>query len=261
MADSAAPVGLPADRPACAALCPDRNGHEHRRPLRRPPPERLLQRLQALSEPGKHEERGTQRMLHGWWFEQCWCAGMCIRNDFERSGSFRTPSQGKPNLPTSIVQAVTATPSCPEGTASVPPEPLALSIGRAGTGAWLQAVLFTLLAWAAVVCTGLGGTVGVASQSLANKLASSAQHLQRHGGTSLPSRAIRRDQAESTSVQQVAGESQALSWDHTAGTPPAALVGLRIDAQRVHEPPLSAAEPHLKPRKRAHPNRAPPVLA
>jgi hypothetical protein len=143
----------------------------------------------------------------------------------------------------------------------VPPEPLAQLIGRAGTGAWLQAVLFTLLAWAAVVCTGLGGTVGVASQSLANKLASNAQHFRRHGGTSLTSRAIRRDQAEATSVQQVAGESQALAWDHTAGTPPANLVGLRIDAQRVHEAPLSATEPHLKQRKRAHPNRAPPVLA
>jgi hypothetical protein len=116
-----------------------------------------------------------------------------------------------------------------------------------------------LLAWAAVVCTGLGGTVGVASQSLANKLASSAQHLQRHGGTSLTSRALRRDQAAATAVQQVAEQSQALARDLTAL--PANVVGLRIEARQAHEPPLSLAGPHLKPRKSAHPSRAPPVLA
>ena len=186
---------------------------------------------------------------------------MCIRNDFGRSGSFGTPNQENPNLPTSIVQTVTPTPSWPEGTAPVPAEPLALSIGRAGTGAWLQAVLFTLLAWAAVVCTGLGGTVGVASQSLANKLASSAQHLQRHGGTSLTSRALRRDQAAATSVQQVAEQSQALARDLTAWALTANVVGLQIEARQAHEPPLSPAGPHLKPRKSAHPSRAPPFLA
>ena len=142
-----------------------------------------------------------------------------------------------------------------------PPEPLALSRGRAGAGAWLQAVLFTLLAWAAVVCTGLGGSVGVASQSLANKLAASAQHWQRQGGTSLVSRAVRRDQAVATLVQQVAEDPQALTWDATDGTLPAEVIGLRIETRHADEPPLSTAEPHLKPRQRAHPSRAPPVLA
>ena len=64
-----------------------------------------------------------------------------------------------------------------------PPEPLALSSGRAVAGAWLQAVLFTLLAWAAVVCTGLSGNLGAASQSLANKLAATGAMTQdRVGG-------------------------------------------------------------------------------
>ena len=64
-----------------------------------------------------------------------------------------------------------------------PPEPLALPSGRAGTGAWLQEVLFTLWAWAALVCTGLGGNLGVASQTLANKLAATGAMTQdRLGG-------------------------------------------------------------------------------
>ena len=155
------------------------------------------------------------------------------------------------------------TPCCPAGTTPVPPppEPLALSSGRAGAGAWLQAVLFTLLAWAAVVCTGLGGNLGIASQSLANKLAANAQHLQRHGGTSLASRAVQRDQAAATSSQQAAEHSQSLAWDATDGILPADVAGLRIDTGRADEPPLSTTKPHLKPRKLAHSSRAPPVLA
>lgn len=126
LSKSAAPVGVPADRPARAALCPDRDGHKRRRHLGRPPPEGFLQRLQPSSEPGKHDERGTQRELHGWWVEWCWRVEMCIPNDFERSGSFRTPSQEKPNLLTSIAQSMTLPPSCPEGSAPVPLERLAL---------------------------------------------------------------------------------------------------------------------------------------
>ena len=164
-----------------------------------------------------------------------------------------------------IVQVVFMTPSCSAGTTQVPPplEPLALSSGRAGagTGAWFRAVLLTLLAWAAVVCTGLGGTVDVASPSLANKLATNAQHLQRHGGASLASRAVRRDQAAATSVQDVAEDSQAPAWDFTGETLLVQAVGLRIDTQRAEEPLPLITEPHLKPRERAHPNRAPPVLA
>ena len=117
-------------------------------------------------------------------------------------------------------------PVCPAGTTPVPspPEPLALSNGRVGAGAWIQSVLFTLLAWAALLCTGLGGTVGVASQTLANKLAANAQHLQRHGGSSLSSRAVRRDQPAVTSVQQIAEDSRAVVVDPTVGALPAGEV-------------------------------------
>jgi hypothetical protein len=142
-----------------------------------------------------------------------------------------------------------------------PPEQLALSNGRVGAGACIQAVLFTLMVWAALLCTGLGGTVGVASQTLANKLAANAQQLQRHGGTSLASRAVRRDQPAVTSVQQITQDSPAVVLAPADGTLPAGEVMLRIDAHRADVPPLSVTEPRLKPRNRAHPSRAPPVLA
>ena len=138
---------------------------------------------------------------------------------------------------------------------------LAPSNGRAGAGAWLQAVVLTMLAWAAVVGTGLGGNLAVASQSLANKLAANAQHLQRQGGASLASRTVRRDQAAAMPVQHFARDSQALAWDLTDGALPAGAVGLQIDTEQTDEPPPAANEPHLKPHKRAHPSRAPPVLA
>ena len=164
------------------------------------------------------------------------------------------------------MQAVSMIPACPVGITPVPPppqqQPLTLSSGRAGAGAWLQAVLFTLLAWAAAVCTGLGGTVGVASQSLANKPAANAQHLQRHGGNSLASRAVRRDQTSATSVPHVAQDSQALAWDLTDGTLSAEVVGLRIATRHSDEPPLSTTQPDLKPGENEGPvsSRAIPLL-
>ncbi|MFY7916447.1 MAG: hypothetical protein ACOVPA_17465 [Rubrivivax sp.] len=141
------------------------------------------------------------------------------------------------------------------------PEPPVLPNSSGGARACLQALLFTLMAWAAVVSTGLGGTVGVAYQSLANKLAANAQHLQRHGGSSLASRAVRRDQVAAASVQKFSEDSQALVWDHTDAALPADELGLRIHPLRAETPLLSATQPPLTPRKRAHPSRAPPVLA
>lgn len=156
---------------------------------------------------------------------------------------------------------MTTTSFCPAGTTPVLGVSLALSSGTLSTGPWLRAFLLTLLVWATVVCTGIGGTVGLASQSLSNKLTANVQHLQRHGGTSHTSRAVRRDQAAAMSVQHVAGDSQALGWDLTDGTPPAGEVGLQIDTQRANEPSLSATEPNLKQVRRAHPSRAPPLVA
>ena len=183
---------MPVRLPTYAALGSNRDGHELRCLLRRPPPERLLQRLQALPEPGNDEEHGKCRELHGSWVEEDWYAGMCIRHDFGRSGSFETPTQENAKLPRSMVQAVSMTSSCPAlpcqrhasaTPAPPPPEPLALSSGRAVAGAWLQVVLFTLLAWAAVMCTGLGGNLGAVSRTLANKLAATGAMTQdRVGG-------------------------------------------------------------------------------
>jgi hypothetical protein len=163
------------------------------------------------------------------------------------------------------VRGVTTTQFCPAGITPrpPPPDPLTLSSdrSRAGTGAWLHAVLLTLLAWAALVCTGLGGAVGVASQSFANKLAANVQHLQRQGGTSLASRTARRDPVAATSVQQLAQDSQALASDVPDGPPPTAERRLRIDTQQADEATPASTEPHHKPHNRAHPSRAPPFLA
>ena len=104
---------MPVRLPTYAALGSNRDGHELRCLLRRPPPERLLQRLQALPEPGNDEEHGKCRELHGSWVEEDWYAGMCIRHDFGRSGSFETPTQENAKLPRSMVQAVSMTSSCP----------------------------------------------------------------------------------------------------------------------------------------------------
>lgn len=50
-----------------------------------------------------------------------------------------------------------------------------------GERACAQAHLVALLAWLAVICAGLGSTMGTNPQMLASKLAASAQHLQRQG--------------------------------------------------------------------------------
>ena len=122
-------------------------------------------------------------------------------------------------------------------------------------------MLFTLLGWAALLCAGLGGTISVASQSLANKLAANAQQLQRHGGNSLASRAIQRDQSMVPAAQQPAQDSRAVVLDHAKRPLLTGKVTLRIDARRADEQPLSATEPRLKPGGRAHQSRAPPALA
>jgi hypothetical protein len=127
---------------------------------------------------------------------------------------------------------------------------------------WLQAVLVTLLTWAALLCTGLSGTVGVMSQTLAGKLAASAQHLQRHAGTSLATRAARGQAPAVLTAHRLAQEHQLVAPERAdlAGVPPAdatprawtvaaaSALGLEQDA-----PP--------QPALRAHRSRAPPSRA
>ncbi len=166
-----------------------------------------------------------------------------------------------PEMQVGILPAVTATPYRPEGPAPASAYPRVQATGRTGTAAMLQAAVFMLLAWVAVLCTGLGGTVGAASQSLANKLAPHAQHWQRQAGTQLSSRAIRRDHIGAAPAQQVAETGQASAWDPPVGALPATAFELRVDTRSAHAASPAAFVPHLKPRNRAHPNRAPPGLA
>ena len=121
--------------------------------------------------------------------------------------------------------------------------------------------MFTFLAWAALLCAGLGGTVGIVSNTLAGKLAANVQHLQRQAGTSLATRAARRDHPQVIAAQPFADSGRAVVVDNAGGALPAGEVTLGVDEQRADEPPTSAAEPRLKLRNRAHPSRAPPVLA
>lgn len=154
-------------------------------------------------------------------------------------------------------------PVCPAGNmpAPSPPEPLAWSSGQGDTRAALRAVMVTLLAWAALLCAGLGGTVGVVSQTLAGKLAASAQHLQRQGGTSLASRAVRRELPAVAAGLQVAEASRAVVEVHADGALPSGDIALPMGQQRSDARAPAATEPGLSPRHRAPPSRAPPILA
>ena len=60
------------------------------------------------------------------------------------------------------------------------------------------------LTWAALLCTGLGGSLGLASQNLASKLATPAQHLQRPAGTAQATRAARQDLPAATAIRSFA---------------------------------------------------------
>ena len=160
----------------------------------------------------------------------------------------RDTNSGKCEPAATYSAAVTMTPFCPASTTPVrsPLEPLALSTRRADVCTWLQAVLLALLAWAALLCAGLGSAVGLAPQSLASKLAANAQHLQRHG-TSLASRVVRRDQSTVLALQ-IAENSQAVVLEHADAAPPAGEIPPRIEAQRAAESTISVTERRLTPR-------------
>lgn len=142
------------------------------------------------------------------------------------------------------------------------PAKVRLPRGRSGTvlGA-AQASLVTLLAWVALLCAGLGGTVGVVSQTLAGKLAAGMQHLHRQAGATQASRALR-GEAASASAEQTHAQASATvvagagDLFVTAGpaTPPPVQhfisLWLRIDCE-----PVFGAR-HLTP-----PGRGPPRTA
>lgn len=124
-----------------------------------------------------------------------------------------------------------------------------------------QASLVTLLAWVALLCAGLGGTVGVVSQTLAGKLAASMQHLHRQAGASQASRALR-GEPSSASAEQM----------HAEGAAEVVASGgdLLVAAQPTTPPPVQrcaglrlpiACEPVVGARHFTPPGRGPPHTA
>jgi hypothetical protein len=75
-----------------------------------PPIERLLQRLQALPEPGQHEGRRAGRMLHGCGVGASRGHGIWARPNIGRSGSIETLTQANANLPDFEVRTETTIP-------------------------------------------------------------------------------------------------------------------------------------------------------
>ncbi|MEJ7928863.1 hypothetical protein WG922_02645 [Ramlibacter sp. AN1015] len=142
--------------------------------------------------------------------------------------------------------------------ASTLPAQLELSQGR---GDWVQAVMVTLLAWLALLCAGLSGTPGVASHQLAGKIAGNGQHFQRQAGTSHAARAARRDSPALAATQQFAHAWHAAGIDDVDGPLPGGHFTFSNDECHADEAPPSKPAPRLKPRYRAHPSRAPPLLA
>ena len=121
-------------------------------------------------------------------------------------------------------------------------------------------MLVTLLAWTALLCAGLGGTVGVVSQTLAGKLAASVQYLQRHGGPSLSSRAVRRELPAVSAELKVAEASAAVFEVHFDGAVPPGGIALPT-VERASDARASAStEPRPAARHHVPPSRAPPLL-
>ena len=122
------------------------------------------------------------------------------------------------------------------------------------------ALLVMLMAWAALLFAGLGGSVGVASQSLASKLAASVQFLQRQSGTASASRTMRRDLPAVAGDQRCTTATVACS-DRDNDVGPLALVSLRVaNLVRATEPLHTNDGPHGLWRHLSPPSRAPPVL-
>jgi hypothetical protein len=135
------------------------------------------------------------------------------------------------------------------------------SRARRATAAWLRAIMFTLVAWSALLCTGLGGTVGVFTYTLAGKLATHLHQLQRQPGTSMATRAAPRGLPHVAATHQFAEARCCAIADHAGGALPSSESALRVGSPQAHRLSSSKGEPPRKPDNRAHPSRAPPALA
>lgn len=121
--------------------------------------------------------------------------------------------------------------------------------------------MFTLVAWPALLCTGLGGTAGVLAYTLGGKLAPHLHHLQRQPGTSLAARTAPRGLPHVAAAHHFAEARCCAIVGDAGGALPASASFVRIDPPQAHRSSPSTGEPPRKPDNRAHPSRAPPPLA
>jgi hypothetical protein len=125
----------------------------------------------------------------------------------------------------------------------------------------IQVALTAVLACMALLCAGLGGNVGVVSQTLAGKLAASVQFLQRHGGTSLASRVVRRDIPAVAADLRVAEAPRAVAQPPGEGVVPPDALALPVALLDAVAKPGPASQPVHSPSRLSPPSRAPPLRA
>ncbi len=189
-------------------------------------------------------------------------AQMCVGLEFRCGRPLKPRTQERPNIPIRIVLRVKDQPAPLCVIESVPWRPQPCMDSRIPSGSYrvLQAILVTLLAWVALLCVGLGGTVGVVSHTLIGKLAASVQHLQRQGGTSLSSRVLRRE----FPVAAELNTSEASAASAEVRVDSGVLAGrdaLPVNQRHTEASAFTATEPRLCVRHGLPPSRAPPVLA
>lgn len=183
---------------------------------------------------------------------------------FGTSALFNSPTQEKSNFTELIVLPVKIPPVrlAPVESAPLRPDLRTPAGGAAGTSTAIQAMLVTLLAWAALLYAGLGGNA-VALQTLAGKLTASVQHLQlqRHGGTSPSSRAWRRELPAVAAELKTAEASGAVVEVRAAGAVRGGRITLPTVVRHSDAQAPKVIEPRAAARHRMPPSRAPPILA
>jgi len=139
--------------------------------------------------------------------------------------------------------------------------------GHGAIATAFQTVLVVLLAWAALLWSGLAGTVvGFMSPSLAAKLATSAPFMQRHVAGQGAVRILRRDAAPAVAATTIAAW-KAIEADPTAAGPHEDSGATGVDCiwprgEGGHrEVWIAVAEPKARSRCGTPPSRAPPTQA
>jgi hypothetical protein len=141
--------------------------------------------------------------------------------------------------------------------------------GHNAAGAWSKALLFSLLAWAALLGVVFGSTAGVLTHTMAGKVSAHVLYLQRQSGPASTTRAARRDHAQLASQGRLAsglhaavggdgghgghGDGPDTAWPHQGHA-------LRLDAALPEPLFVAAAVPAPRLRYSEPPSRAPPAL-